>query len=92
MRNQFFYIRTEDDREILESFNVNKVLSTMQQVDGDLKIGLDDLHERAFDIPATNPKTGTETGKTIRRREMVQTIITLRGDDVIRFKNLTQII
>lgn len=92
MRNLFFYTRTEGDQEFLESFNVNKVVTTMQKTSGELVIGLDDFYLRPFEVPAINPKTGNPTGKTVIRKEMAQTVITIKGDDILRFKNLTELI
>jgi hypothetical protein len=92
MTNQFFYNRTEGDKEYPASFNVNKISFTIEKDDGNILVVLDDIHERVFEIPITNPKTKKETGGVTRKRETVQTEIILSGDDVTRFKNLTQIV
>jgi hypothetical protein len=92
MTNQFFYTRKEDDgSHFIDSFNVNRVLRTMQDRDGSLAILLDDIHERVFETPIINPKTGLETGGVTRKRDMTQSTIKVIGDDVIRFKQLTEI-
>ena len=93
MRNQFFYTRKEDNgSHFIDSFNINKVIRSKQGNDGSLLVLLDDMHERPFEIPTRNPKTGKETGAITRRREVVQTEIFLYGDDITRFKNLTEIV
>jgi len=85
MTNQFFYTRTEGDKEYAASFNVNKIIFTVEKDDGTILVVLDDIHERL------HPKTKKETGGVSRKRETVQTEITLSGDDVTRFKQLTEI-
>lgn len=92
MTNQFFYTRKEDNgREFTDSFNVTKVLRSVQQEDGSLTLSLDDIHERVFEIPIINPKTNKPTGKVTRKRDITQSVIKLIGDDIIRFKQLTEI-
>lgn len=91
MTNQFFYTRKNGDKEFIDSFNVNKVIGSRQEDNGSLLVFLDDVHERPFEIPIINPKTKKETGGVTRRREVVQTELFLHGDDVIRFKQLTEI-
>ena len=92
MTNQFFYTRKEDDgREFTDSFNINKVIGSRQHDNGSLLVFLDDVHERPFEIPIINPKTKKETGGVTRRREVVQTELFLHGDDITRFKQLTEI-
>jgi hypothetical protein len=92
MTNQFFYTRTEGDKEYAASFNVNKIIFTIEKDDGAILIVLDDIHERVFETDIRHPKTGNKTGGVTRKRETVQTEIILSGDDVTRFKNLTQIV
>jgi hypothetical protein len=92
MTNQFFYTRTDGDKEYTTSFNVNKIIFTIEKDDGTILVVLDDIHERVFETDIINPKTGKPTGGVTRKRETVQTEITLSGDDVTRFKNLTQIV
>jgi hypothetical protein len=92
MTNQFFYTRKEDDgKEFTDSFNINKVIRSRQENNGSLLVLIDDLHERPFEIPIINPKTKKETGGVTRRREVVQTEVLLHGDDITRFKQLTEI-
>jgi hypothetical protein len=93
MTNQFFYTRKDDDgSHFIDSFNIERVLRTMQDRDGNLEILLDDLHERVFEIPIINPKTNKPTGGVTRKRDMTQSQIKLVGDDVTRFKQLTEIV
>jgi hypothetical protein len=90
MTNQFFYTRKEGDKEFTDSFNVNKVIRTVQLEEGDLLVLLDDIHERAVETPNINPKTNKMIGIT-RKRDVYQSEIHLIGDDIIRFKNSTNI-
>ena len=90
MTNQFFYTRKEGDKEYTDSFNVNKVIRTVQMDEGDLLVLLDDIHERAVETPNINPKTNKMVGIT-RKRDVYQSEIHLIGDDIARFKNSTNI-
>lgn len=92
MTNQFTYTLKKGDREYKNSFNINKIIFTIEKDDGDILVVLDDIHERVFETAIINPKTGNKTGGVTRKRETVQTEITLSGDDVTRFKNLIQIV
>jgi hypothetical protein len=90
MTNQFFYTRKEGDKEFTDSFNVNKVIRTVQLEEGDLLVLLDDIHERAVETPNINPKTNKMIGIT-RKRDVYQSEIHLTGEDIVRFKNSTNI-
>lgn len=102
MRNQFFYTRKvtiapekEGDEPIVkeyqDSFNVNKVIRTLSLEDGTVVVLLDDMHERAQEVPNVNPKTRKVIG-TKMQRQTVQTEIVLENEfDIIRFKDFTQI-
>jgi hypothetical protein len=90
MTNQFFYTRKEGDKEFTDSFNINKVIRTVQMDEGDLLVLLDDIHERAVETPNINPKTNKMIGVT-RKRDVYQSEIHLTGDDITRFKQLTSI-
>jgi hypothetical protein len=90
MTNQFFYTRKEGDKEFTDSFNINKVIRTVQMDEGDLLVLLDDIHERAVETPNINPKTNKMVGIT-RKRDVYQSEIHLTGDDITRFKQLTSI-
>ena len=89
MTNQFFYTRTEGDKQYVESFNVNKVIRSIA-FDDELVILLDDIHERVEEVPTLNPKTGKVIGVQ-RKRDIFQSDIHLKGDDITRFKKLTNI-
>jgi hypothetical protein len=90
MTNQFFYTRKEGEKEFTDSFNINKVIRTVQMDEGDLLVLLDDIHERAVETPNINPKTNKMVGIT-RKRDVYQSEIHLTGDDITRFKQLTSI-
>lgn len=91
MTNQFTYTRIEGDKEYTNSFNVSKIIFTVEKDNGDILVVLDDIHERVFETKVLHPKTGKETGAVSRKRETVQSEITLVGDDAIRFRKLTTI-
>ena len=91
MTNQFTYTLKRGDKEYKHSFNINKIIFTVEKDDGDILVVLDDIHERVFEEAIRHPKTGKETGGVSRKREMVQSEITLSGDDVTRFRKLTTI-
>jgi hypothetical protein len=89
MTNQFFYTRKEGDKEYVDSFNVNKVIRSIAFED-ELVVLLDDIHERVEEIPTHNPKSGKVVGVQ-RKRDIFQSDIHLKGDDIARFKKLTNI-
>lgn len=82
----FFYTRKVDGKSYTESFNLNKVVRSVQMEDGSVLILLDDLHERSRDVQAPNIKTNKLELKRVR--ETFQSEIYLEGEDVTRFNNL----
>lgn len=85
--NLFFYTRNVDGKIYTDSFNLNKVVRSMQVEDEKVILVLDDLHERSEPVPDIDPKTGKVRGQK-RERNTYQTEITLTGADVARFNNL----
>lgn len=83
----FFYTREVDGKIYTDSFNLNKVVRSMQIEDEKVILVLDDLHERSEPKPDIDPKTGKVKGEK-RERNTYQTEITLTGADVARFHNL----
>ncbi len=83
----FFYTRNVDGKIYTDSFNLNKVVRSMQVEDEKVILVLDDLHERSEPVPDIDPKTGKVKGQK-RERNTHQTEITLTGEDVKRFNNL----
>lgn len=90
MTNQFFYTRKEGDKEYTDSFNINKVIRTVQTGEDELLVLLDDIHERVVESPNINPKTNKMIGIS-RKRDVYQSEIHLHGEDITRFKNSTNI-
>jgi hypothetical protein len=99
MTNQFFYTRKElvsgtpenpEFKEYRDSFNINKAIRSVTVDDGRLMILLDDLHERAQEIPDVDPKSGKYKG-TKRQRNTFQSEIYLDPADAERFIKLTSI-
>ncbi len=91
MTNQFFYSRKEENgSHFIDSFNINKVIRTVQTGADELLVLLDDIHERVVESPNINPKTNKMIGVT-RKRDVYQSEIYLHGEDILRFKNATNI-
>ena len=82
----FFYTREVDNGKIYtDSFNINKVVRSMQLEDNKVILVLDDIHERSEQVP--DVKNGKVVGSK-RERNTFQTEITLSGNDIERFHNL----
>ena len=81
----FFYTRKVDDKIYTDSFNINKVIRSVQMEDNKLVILLDDIHERAEQVP--DVKNGKVVGSK-RERNTFQTEINLFDEDITRFNNL----
>ena len=91
MRNQFFFTRTEGDKTFRDSFNMNKVIRTVQVDDNTLIVLLDDLHERVKEVPNISLKKDKITG--IRKQvEVFQSEIYLSGKDIERFYEQTKLV
>ena len=90
MTNQFFYTRKDGDQEFTDSFNINKVIRTVQTFEDELLVLLDDIHERVVESPNINPKTNKMIGIS-RKRDVYQSEIHLSGIDIERFHKLTAI-
>ena len=91
MRNQFFFTRTEGDKTFKDSFNINKVIRTVQLEENKLVVLLDDMHERIQYVPVRNPKNGRVEG-TRKQPEMFQSEIYLSGEDIERFYEQTKLV
>lgn len=83
----FFYTRKVDDKIYTDSFNLNKVIRSVQLDDNKVIIALDDLHERSENVP--DVKNGKVIGSK-RERNVFQTEINLFDEDAIRFNNLNK--
>jgi hypothetical protein len=90
MVNQFFYTRTEGEKTFKDSFNINKVVRSLTMEDGTTLVLIDDLHERAENVPDVDPKTGKMKGVK-RMRNTFQSEIYLNAEDAARFQKLTTI-
>jgi len=93
MQNQFFYTRKElvsgtpenpVFKEFRDSFNINKVVRSITMEDERVLVLLDDLHERAQEVPDIDPKTNKMRGKK-RVKDTFQSEIYLDPADAIRF-------
>lgn len=84
--NLFFYTRqSEDGKVYTDSFNLNKVIRSIQIDDNKVLVLIDDIHERPEDVPEV--KNGKMVGQK-RVRNVFQTEINLFDEDVTRFNNL----
>lgn len=99
MKNQFFYTRKELKsgtpenpvyNEFRDSFNMDKVVRSLSIEDGRTLILLDDLHERAQEVPDVDPKTNRVKGVK-RQKNTFQSEIYLEPEDAVRFEQLTSI-
>lgn len=99
MKNQFFYTRKELKsgtpenpvyNEFRDSFNMEKVVRSLSIEDGRVLILLDDLHERAQEVPDIDPRTGKPKGVK-RQKNTFQSEIYLEPEDAKRFFELTSI-
>jgi hypothetical protein len=89
-KNQFYYTRKEGEKEMTDSFNVNKVIRTLTIEDGRTLVLLDDLHERVVEVPVYNPSTG-KLKEMRRERNTYQSELYLDEEDAKRLKDLTSI-
>ena len=87
--NLFFYTREVDGKIYTDSFNLNKVIRSVQVDDNKVLVLLDDAHDRSEDVPDIDPKTGKQKGIK-RQRNTYSTEITLVDEDVTRFHNLNK--
>jgi hypothetical protein len=99
MKNQFFYTRKELKsgtpenpvyNEFRDSFNMEKVVRSLTIEDGRVLILLDDLHERAQEVPDVDPRTNKVKGMK-RQKNTFQSEIYLEPEDAQRFFELTSI-
>lgn len=87
MSNLFFYTRKDGDKTYTDSFNLNKVIRSVQIEDNKVLVLIDDIHERPEDVPEI--KNGKVVGQK-RVRNVFQTEINLFDEDVTRFNNLNK--
>jgi hypothetical protein len=100
MKNQFFYTRKELKSGTPEnpvynvfrdSFNINLVIRTVAIEDGRLLVLLNDIHERAQEIPEVDVRTNKVKGVK-RQRNTFQSEIYLEPEDVERFYAATNLV
>ena len=98
MKNQFFYTRKEaiqgtdpvEYKEYTDSINLNKVIRSVHMNDYTLVVLLDDMHECITDVPNINVKTNKMVG-TKKKVDVYQTEAYLYGEDIERFRKLTNV-
>ena len=74
-----------------DSFNINLVIRTISIEDGRLLVLLNDLHERAQEVPDIDPRTNKVKGVK-RQRNTFQSEIYLEPEDVERFYATTNLV
>lgn len=96
MKHMFFYSRVQSVegqegqfKTFTDSFNVDKVIRTLEADNNELLVLLDDLHQRLQEIPVYN-KTGKQTA-TKQVMNTFQSEITLSKEDSLRFKQISNI-
>ena len=91
MKNQFFYTRKDEaGNNLRDSFNIEKVIRSLSNEDGSALVLLDDLHERAQQVPDVDLRTNKMKGYK-RERNTFQSEIQLSPEDATRFFNLLNI-
>lgn len=104
MRQQFFYTRNETVNRVdastgeqkavqiprKDSFNLDKVVRTIEMHDGTVLVLLNDIHERTTETPNISPKSNKVTG-VIRKRDTYQSEIYLSPEDGERFYRQTAV-
>lgn len=99
MKNQFVFTRKEvsggtpevpEYKEFKDSFNIEKVIRAVSLEDNRVLVLLDDIHERAQQVPDLDIKTNKMKGYK-RERNTYQTEIYLEMEDGKRFYELTAI-
>jgi len=99
MKNQFVFTRKEvaggtpeapEFKLFKDSFNIEKVIRAVSMEDGRVLVLLDDIHERAQQVPDVDLKTNKMKGYK-RERNTYQTEIYLEVEDANRFYELTAI-
>ena len=66
--SQFFYSRKDGETVRRDSFNLNKVIRSVEMEDGTLLVLLDDMHERSENIPDIDMKTNKMKGYKRERK------------------------
>lgn len=99
MKNQFVFTRKEvsggtpeapEYKEFKDSFNIEKVIRCVSLEDNRVLVLLDDIHERAQQVPDLDIKTNKMKGYK-RERNTYQTEIYLEVEDGKRFFELASI-
>lgn len=89
MKNQFIYTAVIAEKEYKASFNIEKVIRSLTEENGNVIVILDDFNERVTQQPDIDLKTNKFKGyKNVR--ETVQSEIQLTPEDGERFYKLTE--
>lgn len=79
--NQFFYTtKDQNDKEVLNSFNPEKVVRTYGQPDGTRVVILDDIHEEYIPLDIPTGK-GTATKREVRKMDVSSQIFLSEEDN-----------
>ena len=75
-----------------DSFDINRVIRSIEIEDDKLVVILDDIHDRKKQVPSTNPKTGQPTGNTRTVEETFQSEIYITvAEEIKEFRNIAAI-
>ena len=89
MKNQFIYTAVIAEKKYKASFNIEKVIRSLTEENGNVIVILDDFNERVTQQPDIDVKTNKFKGyKNVR--ETVQSEIHLTPEDGERFYKLTE--
>lgn len=92
MRNQFFYTLVKadpkDESKTEASFNMGRVVRTVEYEPGKIVVLLDDFHQETKMIPTPNRNGKVTMTKSV---ETVASEIFLNTEDSIRYKALVQV-
>lgn len=100
MKNQFFYLRKEENpvkiegveptfKEYLDSFSLNKVIRSLEMEDGRRLVLLDDIHERLQTVPQYNKDHTKIVGQT-KERNTFQSEVYLSKEESVKYVELCQ--
>lgn len=92
MRNQFFYTIVSSDEkapQVRASFNMSRVVRTVEYEPGQIVCLLDDFHQETRNVPQPAGKNGKVN--MIKRVETIASEIFLSAEDTARYVALVEI-
>lgn len=77
-------------KTLTDSFNLEKVIRSVEFSNGERLVVLDDFHEELRNVPGINPKTRQPTGLLVKERGTYQSEVLLSKEDGERFIKLLE--